>query len=222
MIEQLYVLPVLLFSVVVHEIAHGWMALRCGDPTARDHGRLTLNPIPHLDLFGSIIIPLLSLFSAGQIFIAWAKPVPVNPMLFHHQRRDEVLVSVIGPFSNLVVALLCSLGTLVSTILYASLWTTLPLIGTEALIFLIKMFHAGIYLNIFLAMFNLIPIPPLDGSYVLASLMPESLAIRYRAIGFFGIIVIIVLMQINTVYSMILSLVEAIAVPFEWIVSLAL
>src|SRR5258706_8774930 len=107
MLEQLYILPVLLFSVVIHEISHGWMALRLGDTTARDLGRLTLNPIPHIDPVGSVLVPLLSLIAAGRVFIAWAKPVPVNPLNFSNYRRDDILVSVVGPFSNIVMALVC-------------------------------------------------------------------------------------------------------------------
>src|SRR5208283_2452994 len=108
MIDQLYILPILLFSVIIHEISHGWMALRLGDTTARDMGRLTLNPIPHIDLFGSILVPLMSLASTGQVFIAWAKPVPINPANFKHYTRDDILVSTIGPFSNIVLSLFCT------------------------------------------------------------------------------------------------------------------
>src|SRR5512142_2105649 len=109
MLEQLDVLPILLFSVIVHEIAHGWMALKLGDPTARDMGRLTLNPIPHIDPVGSMLVPLISFFAAGTVFIAWAKPVPVNPLYFRNLRRDGILVSVVGPASNLLLALFCAI-----------------------------------------------------------------------------------------------------------------
>jgi Zn-dependent protease len=105
-LDTLYILPVLLFSIVVHEVAHGWMALRLGDTTARDLGRLTLNPIPHIDPIGSVLVPLISLFSTGSVFIAWAKPVPVNPMMFRNPRRDDILVSTVGPFSNLIVCII--------------------------------------------------------------------------------------------------------------------
>ena len=112
MLRELYILPILLFSVIIHEISHGYAALKLGDPTARDSGRLTLNPIPHIDLMGSIIIPLFSLLTVGQVLIAWAKPVPVNPMNFSDYKRDEVIVSAVGPLSNLALALLCSLITI--------------------------------------------------------------------------------------------------------------
>src|SRR5512142_2895625 len=110
MIDQLYILPILLFSVIIHEIAHGWTALRLGDPTAKMMGRLTLNPTPHIDLIGSIVVPLFSLFAAGSVFIAWAKPVPVDPRNFSHYRRDDILVSVAGPVSNILMALVCSIA----------------------------------------------------------------------------------------------------------------
>jgi Zn-dependent protease len=107
-LNWLYVLPILLFSIVVHEVAHGWMALLLGDTTARDSGRLTLNPIPHIDPIGSIAVPLLSYIAAGSVFIAWAKPVSVNPANFRNFRRDDILVSLVGPFSNLLVAFCCA------------------------------------------------------------------------------------------------------------------
>jgi len=112
----LSIVPILLFSVIIHEMAHGWMALRLGDPTARDAGRLTLNPIPHVDIFGSILVPLLSLASTGRIFIAWAKPVPVNPWNFSDFRRDDLMVSVVGPLSNLLLALACSIMVIALTL----------------------------------------------------------------------------------------------------------
>jgi len=153
--EYLPLVPILLFSVIIHEISHGWMALRLGDPTARDLGRLTLNPIPHIDPVGSILVPAISIISAGTVFIAWAKPVPVNPLNFRNVRRDDILVSVIGPFSNLAIALVCAL-------LYVLTETTLGPInampeGTEreAVLFILKMFSFGISMNIFLAVFNL-------------------------------------------------------------------
>ncbi len=194
MLRELYILPILLFSVIVHEISHGYAALKLGDPTARDSGRLTLNPIPHIDLWGSIIIPLISLLSVGQVFIAWAKPVPVNPMNFSDYRRDEMIVSAAGPLSNLLMALAYAIITI-------GLLQLQPLIGPTAsastfYVFLLKMFFGGIYLNVVLGVFNLVPIPPLDGSHVLASFLPESAAAAYSRIGFVGIFLIIMLMQV--------------------------
>jgi len=192
MLNELYVLPILLFSVIIHEISHGYAALKLGDPTARDMGRLTLNPIPHIDLFGSIIVPLSSLLIAGQIFIAWAKPVPVNPMNLSNYRRDNVIVSAVGPLSNLVMAFACSIVTIL-------LLKVQPLLGAASpafFDFLFKMFSGGIYLNVMLGVFNLVPVPPLDGSHVLSAFLPDSTAEVYNRIGFAGIFLIILLMRV--------------------------
>ncbi len=194
MLNQLYILPILLFSVIIHEISHGYAALKLGDPTARDSGRLTLNPIPHIDLWGSILVPLFSLLLAGQIFIAWAKPVPVNPMNFSDYKRDELIVSAVGPLSNLIMAFICAMITI-------GLLQLQPLIGPVAasspfFVFLVRMFYGGIYLNIMLGVFNLLPIPPLDGSHVLESFLPDAAAASYGRIGFMGIFLIILLLQI--------------------------
>ena len=212
---SLYILPILLFSIVVHEVAHGWMALRLGDSTAYDSGRLTLNPIPHIDPIGSIAIPLLSFISAGSVFIAWAKPVPVNPANFRNFRRDDILVSVVGPFSNLIVAFCCA----VFYILLERLFGPLKLIENNLLrdiaAFFIHMFAAGITLNIFLAVFNLIPVPPLDGSHVLSALLPAELNERFRQIGFFGILLVILLMRLDPFRNFILTVVTTVRIPYE-------
>ncbi len=218
--ENLYVLPILLFSIVIHEISHGWMALRLGDPTARDLGRLTLNPIPHIDPVGSILVPLMSYIAAGTVFIAWAKPVPVNPANFSKYRRDDILVSVVGPISNLVLALLCSVfyvflhkisgptdGESVSMLQYS-------------VVFLTQMFSYGIAMNIYLAVFNLIPVPPLDGSHVVSSLLPPQLGERYRQIGFAGILLIIVLMRLQPVRDAVVTTVQFILVPYAFLINI--
>ncbi len=217
--DALYVLPVLLFSVVVHEVAHGWMALRLGDPTARDMGRLTLNPIPHIDPIGSIAIPLLSYLTAGAVFIAWAKPVPVNPMYFRNQRRDDILVSVVGPLSNLVVALACALFYVLTIRLVGPMENMNDGLSQNIAVFLLRMFAAGITLNIFLAVFNLIPVPPLDGSHVLASLLAADLGERYRQIGFFGILIVLVLMRVAPVRDAMYAVVLTIREPYTWLVN---
>lgn len=193
MLNDLAVLPILLFSIIVHEISHGLAALKLGDPTARDMGRLTLNPVPHIDPIGSILIPLLSLATAGQVFIAWAKPVPVNPLNFAHPRRDDILVSVIGPLSNIAMALLCSVAAILIGRIDQSNQSSELVRGVVR--FALEMFLGGISLNVVLALFNLIPVPPLDGSHVLASLLPHPFSEQYRRIGFFGIFALILLMR---------------------------
>jgi Zn-dependent protease len=194
MIEQLYILPILLFSIVIHEIAHGWMALRLGDPTAKAMGRLTLNPIPHIDPVGSVLVPLFSLLAAGQVFIAWAKPVPVNPMNFRDYRRDDILVSIAGPVSNILMALVCSVVFIILTKLTPALPDGNPLFD-RGIYFLQNMFLGGLKLNIVLAVFNMLPVPPLDGSHVVASLLPEKIGENFRRIGFYGIFLVLILMR---------------------------
>ncbi len=192
MLSELYILPILLFSVIIHEISHGYAALKLGDPTAREMGRLTLNPIPHIDPLGSIFVPLFSLLTTGQILIAWAKPVPVNPMNLSNYRRDNLIVSAMGPLSNLVMAFACSLVT----ILLLKVQPFLGAASPQFFDFLFRMFMGGIYLNIMLGVFNLVPIPPLDGSHVLAAFMPDAAAEAYSRIGFVGIFVILLLMRV--------------------------
>lgn len=158
--EWLIRIPVLLFAVTIHEYAHGRAALSLGDPTARNAGRLTLNPIPHIDPLGAIC---LFLFSFG-----WAKPVPVNNAYFRNMRRDTVLMALSGPVSNLAAAFVA--GIFIRNFLLPSE------IYLKVLIYMILM-------NTGLGLFNLLPIPPLDGSHVLENILPYKMAIRYRQFG---------------------------------------
>lgn len=192
-LQDIYIVPILIFSVVIHEMAHGWVALKCGDPTARDLGRLTFNPIPHIDFFGSILVPLLSIITTGRIFIAWAKPVPIDPSNFSHYKRDDTLVTAAGPFSNLLTAFLCSVFVIATHFTFSAASPEEGSLLYDFLLFIYKMFASGIFLNVALAIFNLIPVPPLDGSHIFAHLLPEEAAFRYRQIGFFGIFIILLL-----------------------------
>jgi len=220
--EYLPLLPILLISVILHEMAHGWMALKLGDPTARDLGRLTLNPIPHIDPVGSILVPALSLFAAGTIFIAWAKPVPINPANFKHIRRDDILVSVVGPLSNLLVAALCAVFYGLVMAFTGSVNTMPEGMEREVALFLLKMFSFGITMNIFLAVFNLLPVPPLDGSHVVASLLPPVWGARYRRIGFAGIILILLMMRVPFVRDTMIAVVRTLEIPYHSIIQLFL
>jgi len=170
---------VLIFSVVVHEVCHGLMAERCGDKTARFSGRLTLNPIPHLDPVGSILLPLFAIISHLPV-LGWAKPVPVNPYNFNNPRRDMVLVALAGPFSNIGLAII------------ASIILRLPFI--PAFSYLEHLFFCFVITNFLLALFNLVPIPPLDGSRIIAYLLPPQTSFRVSFLEPFGFILLILLL----------------------------
>lgn len=152
---------VLIFSIIVHEVAHGYAAESLGDPTARLSGRLTLNPIPHIDLMGSIVIPALLLFSGSSMLFGWAKPVPYNPYNLKNQRWGEALVAVAGAAVNIFLAVLFGL-----IIRFGGATLPAPALSLAATI---------AFVNLFLGLFNLIPFPPLDGFTVLRSALPWHL-----------------------------------------------
>jgi Zn-dependent protease len=182
--QIIIVLPILLFSVIVHEIAHGWTALRCGDPTARDAGRLTFNPIPHIDPFMTIILPLLLIVSGTGFVIGGAKPVPVNPYLFRGGERDNVLVSASGAVANLLLALAAFLLSLVAVVVYRAT-------GSALLVEFLGLLNIVISINLLLANFNLLPIPPLDGSHILAYFLKGEAKVAYLRFSRYGFMVLI-------------------------------
>lgn len=187
---SIWALP-LIFAVTMHEVAHGYVAYWFGDYTAKLSGRLSLNPIKHIDLFGTIILPLLMLIASNFRFLfGWAKPVPVDARNMAHPRRDMALVALAGPVSNLIMAFLWGLVTKLGLQLLGNgndwFGEPLKLMGL-----------AGININILLAVLNIIPIPPLDGGRVIASILPPRMAYNYNRIEPFGFLILLLLLFTN-------------------------
>jgi Zn-dependent protease len=183
--DAILIIVVLIVSVVVHEVAHAWQARREGDHTAERLGRITLNPLPHLDPIGSVLVPLVLHFSGSGFLFGWAKPVPVNPANYRDPKWGDIRVSLAGIVSNLGLAVLSTFAAIV--VLKVEAWVG-PMGGvSEALR---QMALYGIFINLILAFFNLIPLPPLDGSHVLYHLLPESVALQYRRAGRYGLLVL--------------------------------
>jgi Zn-dependent protease len=191
--EVVLALPVLLFSMVAHEYAHGYAALRQGDPTAYMLGRLTFNPIKHIDPWMTVALPLLLLllFQGGFTF-GGAKPVPVNPRNYHNYRRGDIIVSLAGIVTNVGLAVVCLLLAMVLGLV----GNAMPLLR-EMLTIVQRMMFWGIWLNLMLAWFNLIPIPPLDGSHVFYHLLPPALGARYRALSQYGFLILLAVMFLS-------------------------
>lgn len=184
---------ILIFSVIVHEVMHGYVALMFGDHTAERAGRLTLNPIPHIDLVGTILLPGLLLLlpiltgTSPGFLIGWAKPVPVNPLNFRDLRRGEIYVSLAGVGANFVLALAFAVLYHVSAAFFLNPWA-------------MQIFEFGVQVNLVLAVFNLLPVPPLDGSKVLIALLPYEAAKNFERIGFqYGFLIILGLLYFNII-----------------------
>lgn len=186
----LFIAPVLLFSVIAHEYAHGYAALKQGDPTAQSLGRLTWNPAKHIDPYMTVILPVIMLVASnGQIALGGAKPVPVNPNNYRNYRRGDIIVSLAGVFTNLLIALGCTVLIALVGLLAGALPAIAPTVAVVQAMLVI-----GIGINLVLIAFNLIPIPPLDGSHVMKYLLPRPLAIRYQQLGSFGLLILIALL----------------------------
>jgi Zn-dependent protease len=174
------VLP-LIFAVTLHEAAHGWVADKLGDSTARRLGRISLNPIRHIDWFGTILLPMLMMAFTGFLF-GWAKPVPVNISNLRNPRRDMVWVALAGPSANLLMAILWSFALLATELPTIPEWMVLPLTAMAV---------AGVFINLILMTLNLLPILPLDGGRVLAGLLPNAIARFYSRMEPFGFFIIV-------------------------------
>jgi Zn-dependent protease len=177
--------PILIMSIVIHEVAHAWQARREGDTTAEQLGRITLNPIPHLDLVGSVLLPLVLVLSQASFFFGWAKPVPVNPANFREYKAGDIRVSMAGIVANLGLAVLFTLLGAAVAVLGATDAAWVPDV--------LRICLMAISVNLVLAIFNLLPIPPLDGSHVVQQLLPGRLADGYRRAGRYGFLIIIAL-----------------------------
>jgi Zn-dependent protease len=184
----LLAIPMLLFSIVAHEVAHGYAALKQGDDTALMLGRLTLNPVKHIDPFMTILFPLF-MFLAHQPVLGGAKPVPVNPRKYRNFRRGDIIVSLAGIATNLVLALICTILIVLIGLVPQGSATG----ETQAL--LQAMMGWGVEINLMLAAFNLLPVPPLDGSHVLKYILPPGWSLGYQRIGFFGVIILLLLLR---------------------------
>lgn len=172
--ELIIKLIALVLSIILHEVAHGYVAYRLGDPTARDQNRLTLNPIAHIDLMGSIVLPLLLVLTHSPVLMGWAKPVPVDPGYFRDAKKGMMIVGAAGPLTNLLLAVVAAL--------------LVRVLGPSGAlgIFLVQF----CVINVTLAVFNLIPIPPLDGSRVILGLLPPDLASSYLKLEPYGFMII--------------------------------
>lgn len=199
-------LPVLLLSIVVHEVAHAWQARREGDDTADRLGRITLNPVSHLDPVGSILVPAVLFLSGSGFLFGWAKPVPVNPANYRSYVAGDIRVSLAGIVSNLLLA-----------IGFTLLAAVFAFLGAESGV-MARLFWAarmGIFFNLILAFFNLIPVPPLDGSHVLMHVLPESLRPAYRKFSRFGFLALI------AAFYFIPQLFSILLWPVSWLMDLA-
>ncbi|MBG96442.1 MAG: site-2 protease family protein [Cycloclasticus sp.] len=183
----IWILPVV-FAITVHEVAHGWVASKLGDHTAKNLGRLTLNPINHMDLVGTVIVPGVLLFLGGFIF-GWAKPVPVNCNNLNNPKRDMVYVAMAGPLANFFMAIgwgiLMKIGYLLGS---SNEFFSLPLI---------YMGYAGVFINAVLMMLNLLPILPLDGGRILAGLLPNKISLEFSKLERFGFPILIVIIAMG-------------------------
>ena len=173
---------ILLFSVILHEVMHGYVALKFGDRTAEKAGRLTLNPLPHIDLVGTILVPALLLLSQSGFLLGWAKPVPVNPLNFSNLRKGELFVSAAGIISNFSLAIMAAI------LFHIFKSFSVPELLTQSLVFMV-------IINILLAIFNLLPVPPLDGSKILLSQLPLKWAKEYQKLEQYGFLLLLVLLM---------------------------
>jgi len=194
-IETILIIPIIMYSIILHEIAHGYSAFLLGDDTAKMQNRLSLNPLNHIDKFGTILLPaLLLLMSGGKFAFGYAKPVPINPYNFRSFKKDSGITAAAGPLTNLLIAITLSL------ILRLIIGTKTDLTGFEVLI--LRVLISGISINLFLMLFNLIPFPPLDGSKVLGAFLSDRAYMRYTAQERLGMSIFMGILFINYIFRL--------------------
>jgi Zn-dependent protease len=227
---KLFEFVILVFALSFHEASHAWMASRLGDQTARMLGRVTLNPIKHIDPLGTVIIPLAMLFfpGFGRFLIGWAKPTPVTTRNFQNIKRDDILTTLAGPVSNLILAFASLIGLLIlestsaegKLSVIAAVFTAnhvqLPMEGALPAMFPIALlFYIGVWLNLMLAVFNMLPLPPLDGSHILRNVLPYNWVQYYDRLGMFSLILMVLVggWVVNLFVSPALNVVNRMLLP---------
>lgn len=193
-----YIIPIIVFVIVIviHEVAHGYMAYMLGDTTARDAGRLTLNPVAHADPIGTILLPLLLILTRSPVVFGWAKPVPVNPYNFKDPRKGILLTSLAGPAANFLMA-----G------IFAAIFKT-GLFAPHSIGWIFLLY--GVMISLVLGVFNLVPVPPLDGAGIVMALLPPRLAVKYNRIRRYGFLVIVALLYLGLFDRVIIPIVGAV------------
>lgn len=210
-LEILFMFPAIIIAIIFHEFFHGYTAYKLGDNTPKDYGRLTFDPLKHIDLFGTIILPILLLITSNfRITFGWAKPVPINFYRFKRIRRDLILTSIAGPFANIVLAFI--FGLIFKFLIYPS-----PKLSVSYLNVFVQY---GVIINIVLAIFNLIPIPPLDGSKILFSIIfkyPQDI-LKNQKIDIYGSLILIILLFFGIISRLLGPIIYQIVNLFLWII----